>query len=193
MKSLSKLLIVGVLAVSAFSAWAWWEVPRYQPACAISRVSTSETRFFDFHNENAWDLGDTTNTINEVYGGEPFIGGGPVQIEVWVALQEGSAWDTITLQYISGTDSGARAWTTIGTITEGFDSITSVKGCHFGMGWAPPATGDYLVRIHGLTTDGAENALLTGQGTICDGGPGGWDDHEVVGFTVTANTRPGAL
>jgi hypothetical protein len=186
-----KLFIIGLLLISSVSALAWWANPGSDVILGITRVTTSETHIGASF-PSAYDLGDTDPSITNRYGGQIFSFGSPMQIEVIIAnAPTADTWDTITLQYIAGTDSGAGAWTTIGTITNGFDSITEIAGCHFGLSWTPPAAGNYLVRIHGLTTGAAQNALLSAQNITKDGDGFDWDDYEVVGFNVTGNTRPG--
>jgi hypothetical protein len=193
---MKKLLIMGcVLMLGAMSVWAWDYIP-IPPTpgnvIVITRITTSETLYAEQNYENAYDLGDTTNTINAKYGGEPFTAGTPVQVEVFVAAApEEDTWDTLTLQYVVGTNSETKAWTTISTITSGYDVITNVVGCHFGLTWVPPAVTNYLIRIHGITDGGIQTANLGAQNITKDGDGVSWFDSEVVGFTVTDNTRPG--
>ena len=192
---MKKLLIICAVIISAASVWAWWVVEVEDVAVGITRVTTSETHITMPFGNSAYDLGDTDSSITAAYGGEPFSCGSPVQIEVIIGHPPAAdTWDTITLQYYVGTSTGAPGsftWITIGTITSGFDAIDGVHGCHFGMSWTPPGPGDYLVRIHGLTTGTDESALLGAPFIDKDGDGSTWDDREVVGFTVTANVRPG--
>jgi hypothetical protein len=129
---MKKLLTVGVLMLGVVSALAWFAPPPGggDTYLAITRITTSETRTQDFlpAADGGWDLGDTDSAITDSFGGQPFSCGSPVQVEVYVtAPPAGDTWDTISLQYIEGTDSGAGAWTTIRTITSGFASITKAS------------------------------------------------------------------
>jgi hypothetical protein len=193
---MKKLLLVGCIGLLASVLWAAFVPPiEGDVYLTITRVTTSETRSLDFlpDTDGGWDLGDTTNTITENYGGEPFSNGVPLQLEVYITQPPtNDAWDAISLQYIAGTNSGASTnWTTIKTISSGFDSVTNVLGCHFGLTWTPPVATRYLVRIHGITTGGLENASMNASNITAKGDGLTWDNHEVLGFTLTDNTRPG--
>jgi hypothetical protein len=193
---MNKFLLVGCIGLLASGLWAAFVPPVGGDVyLTITRVTTSETRSLDFlpDTDGGWDLGDTTNAITVNYGGEPFSNGVPLQLEVYITQPPtNDAWDAISLQYIAGTNSGAVTnWTTIKTITSGFEGITNVLGCHFGFAWTPPAATSYLVRLYGVTTNGQENASLTAPNIGAKGDGVTWDNHEVVGFTATGNTRPG--
>jgi len=193
------IILFGCLLGLIITTAVAWE-PITDPAVymTITRVTTSETRVLDFLPliDEGWDYGDTTNTITENYGGNPFIYGGPVQIEVFVTHPPtNDMWETLVLEYVTGTNSGAVTnWTEIGTIEPNrINSITNVAGCHFGITWRPPAATNYLVRMYGVTTNLMENAERDAINITSKGDGLTWDNSEVVGFTITENTRPGVL
>jgi hypothetical protein len=184
-----------LLGLCGMTALAYFALPD-SPYATITRVSTSETRSDDVlpASDGGWDYGDTTNTITEKYGGLPFEFGKPVQIEVYLSAPPvDDAWGLVSLQYFQGTTSGASTnWTTITSRTDGLDALAGVKGCHLGLSWTPPAAASYLVRIYAETTNGVVTAFTHETSITKDGNALTWDDHEVVGFVVTANTIPGS-
>lgn len=186
------ILLLGLCGITALGYFALPDVSY----ATITRVSTSETRSDAVlpDADGGWDVGDTTNTITENYGGAPFEFGSPIQVEVYLtAPPDGDSWSVLSLQYFQGSDSGASTnWTTITSITDGFDAIVGVKGCHLGLAWTPPAAGSYLVRIYAETTEGIVTAFPNETQITKDGNGVTWDDHEVVGFTVTDNIIPGS-
>jgi len=160
---------------------------------AITRVVTSETRSDDFlpGSDGGWDYGDTTNTITERYGGLPFVFGQPLQIEVLISNPPtNDAWASVSLQYVSGTNSGTNEWMTISTRSNDLSQIQGVKGCHLGLLWTPPAATNYLIRIYAETTGGLVNATAAATNITANGDGDTWGDAEVVGVLVTSNTRP---
>jgi hypothetical protein len=188
-------VLVGVALLGVLSVFAFTDLPPGGDVyLTITRVTTSETRSLDFlPTDGGWDLGDTASSITENYGGSAFEYGKSAQVEVYItAAPTGDEWDVLSLQYLIGTNSGLSTdWVTINTISEGFENITNVLGCHFGLSWTPPAATNYLLRIHGITTNGLENSRLDATGIDSKGDGLTWDNSEVVGFTITDNTRPG--
>ena len=182
--------LVGLWGITAFAYFAWPD----SVYVTITRVTTSETRSDDYlpDSDGGWDYGDTTNAITENYGGQPFEFGDPVQIEVLITPPPANdAWDVIALQYVTGTNSGTNAWTTIATRTRDFDDIADVKGCHLSLQWRMAfQPTNYLVRIYAETTNGLVNALTNANNITAKGDGLTWDNHEVVGFVITTNRRP---
>lgn len=191
-----RLLISCALLCIAASAFAWFAPGPYPDSyVTITRISTSETRTLESlpGADGGWDYGDTTNAITENYGGAPFENGRPVQIEVYIApAPANDEWESISLQYVTGTNSGTNAsWNTIATITNDFADVESVRGCHFGLTWPAPEPTNYLVRLYAVTTNAAVNGFPTATHITAKGDGLSWDNHEVVGFALTGNTRPG--
>jgi len=175
----------------------WWNTdPATNGAYAVvTRVVTSQTRSRDTlpATDSGYDYPDADAAITAAYGGEPFVVGYPVQISVYIAAVTGG-WDWVALQYATGTNApGAESWSTIATLTQ-VEHVVGIDGCHFGHQWTPPTLDtNYLVRIVGKPTLGTMLSANTNAPSIGAKGDNlTWANHQVVGFFVRGNKRPGS-
>ena len=189
------LLILSMWVICTVLVLAWSDIPTEGGVyLMITRVTTSETGSGAFvpESDGGWDRGDADPGITNRYGGRPFEYGRRAQIEFYMTPPPaGDAWESVSLQYVTGTNSGTQSWINIATRTNGWAEIQGTRGCHLGLCWEPPAAGTYLVRVYGQTTNGLANGNVSAANITKDGDELTWEDFEVVECEITGNTRPG--
>ena len=142
-----------------------------------------------------YDVGNTNAEITIRWGGFPadnaFRVGYPLSVGVMFEWDPTAQYDYGILQYMAGTSSGtSTAWTTIGTITNDWESIENIEGTHFGIiTWYPPVTtnASYLLRVYGAAKAGGTTYYSADLNAtnITDNGDGiTWRDWAVLGVQV---------
>ena len=192
---MNKILTLILLCITT-TALAWFD-----PTVGTnSKIYITSCNGFDtLSPDSNYDVGDTNAEITLRSGQystmNVFNVGSPIQLLVKFNTDLTATFIYGKLEYITGTNSGASAWTEISTITDITD-IESVEGAHFGLiTWYPPDSNTYyLIRISAKLqkngqwyyTPAAANPTNGNVNITKDGGIG-WPDWNVLGIKTIPN------